>query len=457
MTFPTFVGLVSARFLVFEQAIATGALWDVAQLAGLLLLVERPTTRRLVVVCAAAGFAITVRPPLGVYGVGTAGMALLVAHRGGARPRVLVAGAAAFLSMLALYFVGNTLRFGAPLNTGYETCVSGYFVNRMSRWNLPFSKAPKLAAAKELFATLFLLDPVSSQTMDPGSSIKPYLVPLERWREFYSPTYDRMVLAAWILCAALVVGRCVRRKLWRKDAALDATTVAGAWALGASLVLFAFYSRVPNLVTRYAVDLYPAFAACGLCVGRAVVEAVELRAPSSAGSARLAIGAALALYVGGSSTGWPEHMASPVDAKSVEATIAAIDAHATEKVPTVPDHIPCEGSRGPSPIHTHLEDWRGDCTFASGLNFAFPQTPCISFTFRSARGAWGSPEDESLEGLRATADFDTPVSCGRPAVEGEIRRVTLCEPHPPPSSSKACVSTRSRRSTRSSFPSIGSS
>ena len=53
--FPTFVGLLAARFLIYEQTIAVGALWSLLLLAGILLLVDRATTSRLMLVCGAAG------------------------------------------------------------------------------------------------------------------------------------------------------------------------------------------------------------------------------------------------------------------------------------------------------------------------------------------------------------------------------------------------------------------
>ncbi len=434
MVFPGYIGLLSSRFWIFEHVIATGALWNVALLSGVLLLVEKCTPRRLVGLCAAAGFAMVIRPPLGVYGATTLVVALLVARRQGLTFRAIAAGLLAFLVVTSLYFVGNTLRFGAPLNTGYETGLSGYWVNRMNRWNLPFSKAPIFAAAKELFAVLFLLDPVSAQTMDPPASVKPYMLPLERWREFYSPTFDLVVFGLWLATLVIVGVLVVRRRLWRKDRDLGRETVAiiGAWSLGSSLALFAFYSRVPNLVTRYMMDLYPAFAAAGLCAGGALVEAIGATAPSLVPSARLTLAAVFALWLGSRQQGGVLHAAMPVERKDVVAQVAGLDAYAKARVPEVPAHVACAGPRGPSPVHTHFEDWRGDCGFNSGAVFAFPYSRCISFALRPSGASWGPDDAEALADFRATADFDKLVSCGPPVVDGEIRRITMCEPHPPP-------------------------
>jgi hypothetical protein len=82
-------------------------------------------------------------------------------------------------------------------------------------------------------------------------------------------------------------------------------------------------------------------------------------------------------------------------------------------------------------MHTQLEDWHGDCSFSSGLVFAKQQSRCVSFTFGPGGATWSEADDKSLAGLRANADSDPLVTCGPPAVEGEARRVTMCEPHAP--------------------------
>ncbi len=117
MVFPAFIGLLIARFLVYEQTIATGALWDVALLAGLLLLVARCTPARLAAVCGAAGFALMIRPPLGVYGFTTVILALYIAWRARATPRALAGGVVAYLSTTALLLPPGTCSGSVPLST----------------------------------------------------------------------------------------------------------------------------------------------------------------------------------------------------------------------------------------------------------------------------------------------------------------------------------------------------
>jgi hypothetical protein len=82
-------------------------------------------------------------------------------------------------------------------------------------------------------------------------------------------------------------------------------------------------------------------------------------------------------------------------------------------------------------VHTHLEDWHGDCSFSSGLLFAMPHDKCVAFTFRPHGDKWSSADEESLAALRVNADTDAMVSCGAPVVEGDVRKVTMCDPRPP--------------------------
>jgi hypothetical protein len=432
MVFPTYVGLISARFRIYDQTIATGALWSLLLLAGILALLDRCTPGRLWVVCAAAGFSGLIRIPLSFYGPPTAAIAIIIAQRKGLRPRVLLVGFLVYVGVATLYFIGNTLRFGGPFHAGYDNCLCSALPNRLTRWGLPFAKVPFTVAAKEMFATWFLLDPVPNQIVraEPPASVQPYIVG-ERWREYYSPTYDLVALAVWIAALAIVSWRIVRGRLWRRSCELDdeVVTVVGAWALPTSLILFAFFARIPNLVTRYAVDAYPAFAAAFLCVGLAVVDVVRKRAPRVTGLAQLAIAGGAILYISGW-RGWATQLSHPIDRTEVVDQLGEIDIHDSE-MPKVADHFQCDDPRDEPPVYSHMADWLPDCSFRSGMVFAMPHSPCVSFTFGAGDEAWGPAEEQSLTGFRANADFDRLVRCGAPTVEGDKRQLTMCDPRPP--------------------------
>jgi hypothetical protein len=392
---------------------------------------HRCSPARLVAVCAAAGFSNTIRIPLAVYGVTTVAIALIIAQRRGVRPHAMGAGVLAFACVELLYFAGNALRFGSPFNLGYATGVTGSLVGRLTRWGLPFQKLPLSVAMKEMFATTFFLPPVSSQLIGTPESLRPYAVG-ERWREYYCPTFDPIVLAVWVAALGIVAWRVARHRLWRRDSSLDdeRRTVIGAWALPPSIALFVYYAHAGNIVTRYFIDMYPAVAAASLCVGMAIVDAARRRAPGWIASAQLAIAGGAALYDGGWH-GWAEHLSQPIDRKALLSNIAAIDARSAEMPARVPDHFRCDEPRGPPPVHTHLDSWAPDGSFRSVLVFAMPRSRCVSFTFRGGGGEWGAADDESLAGFRANGDADELIACGAPVVDGTVRRITMCEPHPP--------------------------
>jgi len=437
--FPTFVGLLATRFLIYEQTIAVGAVWSILLLAGVLTLLERATTPRLVVVCAAAAFSVFIRAPLTAYGLTTVVLAMVIAQRGGLPHRGLALGVATASFVTALYLVANFVRFGSPLEAGYANIVSSAFVNRLTRWGVGFASTPLRTAAKELFATLFLLAPVPSEiitTVPAGvpASVAPYAVGA-RWREYSSPAYDLWVVAAWIAALAVVAWRIGRQRLWRSDRDLgdEVTTVVGLWALPPSVVLFAFYAKLDNLATRYLVDFYPAFAAAMVCVGMAVVDRVRERAPRRVAAAQVAIAAVACLYLSRANPTPYQlyHRERPVDREAIEARLAAIDASSNDQ-PIPSGHVQCGDPPGPEPVYGNFAGWLDDCFVPSGAVFAFPDTPCIKFAFRPGRaGRWGPAEDESLAGFRARGDFDALVTCGKPIDEGETRTVTMCEPHSP--------------------------
>ncbi len=436
LAFPTFVGLIAARFLVYEQTIAVGALWTILLLAGVLGLLERSTTPRLVLVCGAAAMTAFFRPPLIAYGLTTVVLATLIAWRRGVAPRGLLAGLAAGAFVVGLYLVTNFERFGSPFELGYANIVSQTSVNRLNRWGLEYQQTSLPRAAEEMFATLFLLEPVAApiMTVAPTSlppAVAPYAVG-ERWREYYSPGYDLWVFAAWVVTMAVVVVRIVRGRLWRRDRDLrdHVATVVGVWALPPSLALFLFYAKAANLVTRYLVDFFPAYAAAMVCVGMAAVDIARKRAPGRVAGVRVAIaGTALAYLSGGD--GWPHQLSRPVTVGALEGRLAEIDAQSAQQ-PIPAGHVESTDPRGRDPVFGHLGAWRHDGLFESGMLFAFPHSACIAFTLRQAGdGAWGPGEDASLAGFRVRADFDELQRCGAPRDDGDVRRVTFCEPRPP--------------------------
>jgi hypothetical protein len=436
MVFPTFVGLVSSRFMIYEQTIATGALWSVLLLAGVLMLVERCTPARLLAVCAAAGFSAMLRPPLAIYGLTTVAMAIAIAYKSGLAPRRLLGPVAAYLGVTALYPLTNMARFGSPLVWGYENGLSGFIVNRLTRWGLPFSHVPFSDAASEMLATLFLLQPTPGHILlgQPPPSVLPFIVGA-RWREYYAPTFGRLAFFVWVAAIVIVGWRLYRDRPWRESRRVvdEVPTIVGVWGLVPSLVLFVFYARLDNMVTRYAADMYPAFAAAFLCVGMTIIAAVRAQAPRYVAAAQVALAGIFVLYA--SSRGqWAKHLSTPIDSSAVEAKMAALDVRSV--APTdVHDVLVCDEPRGAPPVYSHLDGWGQDCTFPSGMVFAMPHTPCVTFTFAPHSApqdmAWSALDDQALNGFRATGDFDSLFACAAPPVDRGVQRITMCEPRSP--------------------------
>jgi len=163
--------------------------------------------------------------------------------------------------------------------------------------------------------------------------------------------------------------------------------------------------------------------------GNGARDAVRSRAPSVAASAQIAIAGAAALYIG-EWRGWARHLSQPIDRQTLDMQLAEIDSRAWD-MPEIPASFKCDEPRGRPPVHTHLEDWRFDCTFRSGMVFAMPHSPCVSFTFGPSGSTWSFADEESLAHFRANGDFDRLVKCGATQIEGNTRQVTMCDPHTP--------------------------
>jgi hypothetical protein len=161
----------------------------------------------------------------------------------------------------------------------------------------------------------------------------------------------------------------------------------------------------------------------------ALVGEVRKRAPRLVGLTQLAIACDVGFYLLGWQ-GWATHLSTPMDRNALLATIDDIDSR-SKSSPEVPDHFKCGEPRGAAPIYGHLEEWRDDCSFTSGMVFVMKHSPCVAFTFRPGGAAWTPEDEESLAGFRATADADHLLACGKVSAEGLERTVTMCDPRPP--------------------------
>ena len=379
MLLPNFVGLIAARFLVYEQTIAVGALWDVLLLAGALWLLRRCTPVRLVLVCAAAGFAVVdpraarrnLRSDDGGAGAGGGREAAHAEARAPRRHRRLCRVLGALLH-----------RKQAALRRRAQPGIRQRHRRSLREPHGPLGTVLLDGPAEGRREGDVRGPPLSRSTRDimmgtPPEAVRPYVVG-NRWREYSSPTFDLLTFALCMVTLVIVGWRVVRGRLWHVDRPLEdeRATLIGAWALPPAIVLFGFYARVGTSVTRYSTDLYPAFAAAFLAVGMSqswTSSAGAIRASSPRPSSR-------------SRAGPPSTSRDGGDGPRVSlrrSTRPRVDDGEGRRYrgpfgadyPPVPDHFACGAPRGASPVHTHLEDWHGDCSFSSGMVFAMPAHP----------------------------------------------------------------------------------
>ena len=77
----------------------------------------------------------------------------------------------------------------------------------------------------------------------------------------------------------------------------------------------------------------------------------------------------------------------------MQSVLAGIDARAGQ-VRAGPDLREAGGER-PNPVmHSDLDGWWPDCSFASGMVMALQRSPCLTFTFASRGGLEQGRSDE---------------------------------------------------------------
>ena len=215
MVFPTYVGMVSSRFLIYEQTIATGALWSVLLLSGVLLLLHKCTPARLLAVCAAAGFAGVIRIPLTLYGPTTTLLALVIARR---KAALEVAGRR--LGRLRGLRVALLRGEHSPVRRAAQFRIRKLPLSLVSQPDDPVEFAVGQGALHGRCE-----GDVRHAVSPPAGRVRDLLAAagngsLRRegeFGEYYAPTFDKVVLAIWVGALVIVCFRVVRGRLWRRD------------------------------------------------------------------------------------------------------------------------------------------------------------------------------------------------------------------------------------------------
>lgn len=255
--YPDFLLITSARFVVYEQAIAYLYLASLISFSSLLLYLSNPTSKRLWFLCLTAGGLILIRPTGIFLGAPILICAWFLSPVG--RRWMLMVG----LWGCALQMILNQLRFSSPFEFGYAFNNSGVAPNEYAlRFFNPYAQASVMEAIRELFAAIFLVQKIPEPYgLSYFNDIHPWFSQLIRFREFYFQTYRPFLLVILAL-SFLLWGIGVGRGRWKR--------LQWLWALAwlQILGLGAFYLYSPSITSRYFIDFSPAFACLylGICI-----------------------------------------------------------------------------------------------------------------------------------------------------------------------------------------------
>jgi hypothetical protein len=263
--FPPLIVLLRGPFNVYEEAVAYGCLVAIGMLAALLALARRPVTGHYLLLCLAAGLIGFVRPTMLAYGMATVLLAFCIAWRSGWNWRLQWSGWAAFVAGVGLLLATNAMRYGSAFEFGHRLNVTGLDLIYASRFEALYHSESFVAAAKELFGSVFLTREMNGFAVY-QEGVVPMQAPSPRWRHFYQPTFGPtylvLVAAGWFLGFRKLVTEFVRRR----DLRLDATTVAAAWSFGAMIPIAYFLLHFHASSSRYILDFAPGIAA-GIAAG----------------------------------------------------------------------------------------------------------------------------------------------------------------------------------------------
>lgn len=268
---PGVVTMLRGRVVVYEEAAAYAYGAAMLLVAGVIMMIRRPSTARYVLLLAFAGATGLVRPTVWFYGAATAAVAtaLYVRHRGSWRralgPVALAGGG--FLAGGGALYLTNDLRFGDGAEFGHRLNLADVPGNTYAtRFGHPFETVPAATAAKELVGAMFSRPELAVHRELYDRRIHPWQADLPRFREHYFTTYTWGYAPLWLaglILAALAWWRARRRAepARRPGPDLDRDSRwLGAWAVLGGVPLVVFYLHSPSLSSRYLLDLAPMIA-----------------------------------------------------------------------------------------------------------------------------------------------------------------------------------------------------
>ncbi len=271
---PMFIGMLSGRLVVYEEAVAYLLFFQWALLGMLLLFAATGQWRWFVCLCLCAGFAAYIRPS-GVFpAVITMFCAFAVAWRDQCKPKTTIIYMASLFCVLPLLLMLlNYIRFESIINFGqFQVLTFLPLLIYVSNFSDPFQAVGLWDAVVELFGSLFYLQRIVE--VEVWQSIYPkgwhgWEASALRMREYYFTSLPSYYLGL------LVIAWCALASCWR-GLSLP-LKIATVWSTGGFLFLFGFYMYTPVLASRYLIDMLPQIVIPIVLLGIVVLPAVYVR------------------------------------------------------------------------------------------------------------------------------------------------------------------------------------
>jgi hypothetical protein len=317
---PGVIAMLRGRVVVYEEAAAYAYGAAMLLLAGVMMMVRRPSTARYVLLLGFAGATGLVRPTVWFYGAAAAGIAtvLHVRHRGSLRAALpsLVLAWGLFLAGGGALYLTNALRFGDGAEFGHRINLGNLYATRFAN---PYAAVPAPAAAGEMLGGMFGRPELAAHRELYDPAIHAWQARAPRFREYYFTTYTwpyAPLALAGLVCGAVAWLRA-RRPAGRAGPGPDLdrdTRWLVAWAVLGAAPLVAFYLHSPAISSRYWLDLGPAIAVLVATAWRYAAGALGRRGQGGQGAVSSLAFAGFALWWAVSLLGFRNHRAwlSPV-------------------------------------------------------------------------------------------------------------------------------------------------
>jgi len=269
---PGVITMLRGRIAVYEEAAAYSYGASMLLLAGVMIMIRRPTTTRYVLLLAFAGATGLLRPTIWFYGAACAAIAtvLYVRYRGSVRQAigVIALASALFLAGGAALFVTNYLRFGNGGEFGHRLNLEDLPGNLYAtRFNHPFETVAARDSAKELVGAMFGRPEQKARLgfFFYERNLHPGELDVPRWREYYFTPYTWAYVPFIVAGLGCVVFAWLRVRQRgsapptpRQTPDLDRETRwLGLWAVLGGIPLLVFYLHSPSVSSRYFLDVAP--------------------------------------------------------------------------------------------------------------------------------------------------------------------------------------------------------